>query len=96
MSLVNNPSHPGEILKYEFLDELGVSAIALAKRINVPRTRIERLIAGKTAVTTDTALRLSRVLGTTPQFWINLQINYDLAKASKETDLSDIQPLVAA
>jgi len=96
MGLMTNPCHPGKILKQEFLEPLGVSAIELAKVIGVPRTRIERLVKEQTAVTPDTALRLSKALGTTPEFWMNMQSNFDMASARKTVDVSDIEPLVAA
>ncbi len=96
MGLMTDPCHPGEILKHEFLEPLDVSAIGLAKVIGVPRTRIERLVKEQTAVTPDTALRLSKALGTTPEFWINMQANFDMASARKTVDVSDIEPLVAA
>lgn len=96
MGLMTDPSHPGEILKHEFLEPLGISAIGLAKVIGVPRTRIERLVKEQTAVTPDTALRLSKALGTTAEFWINMQSNFDMAAARKIVDVSDIAPVVAA
>lgn len=96
MGLMTNPCHPGEILKHEFLEPLGVSAIGLAKAIGVPRTRIERLVKEQTGVTPDTALRLSKALGTTPEFWIDMQANFDMASARGSVDLSDIEPLAAA
>jgi len=83
MGLMTAPCHPGEILKHEFLEPLGVSAIALAKAIGVPRTRVELLAREQTGVTPDTALRLSKALGTTPEFWINMQTNFDMASARK-------------
>ena len=70
--------HPGEILKELYLDPLEMSAGALAMKLNVPRTRIERIVTGRTGVTPDTALRLARFFDTTPQFWMNLQVSYDL------------------
>ncbi|WP_260294970.1 HigA family addiction module antitoxin [Sedimenticola hydrogenitrophicus] len=73
--------HPGEILQTEFLEELNLSAYKLAQDISVPRTRISDIIAGKRAITADTALRLGRYFGTTAQFWMNLQADYDLRKA---------------
>lgn len=95
MGMMTDPCHPGEILKYEFLEPLGVSAIGLAKAIGVPRTRVERLVKEQTSVTSDTALRLSKALGTTPEFWINMQSNFDMAAARKSVDVSGIEPLVA-
>ena len=79
-----------------YLDPLEIGAIAFARRLGVPRTRIERLIKGTTGITPDTALRLARVFNTTPAYWVNLQTNYDMALATKEIDVSDIEPLVAA
>ena len=96
MSLMTIPSHPGEVLAELYLKPLGMSAIALASCLNVPRTRIERLVKGDTSVTVDTAMRLARVFGNTPEFWMNLQRAYDLARARETVDLSDIMPLEAA
>jgi len=62
----------------------------------VPRTRIERLIKKQTGITSDTALRLSKAFGTSPEFWMNLQTSYDMASARKNIDLSGIEPLAAA
>ena len=92
------PVHPGEILKHEFLVPLALSAGALARRIGVPRTRIERVVKEETPITTDTALRLAKVFGTTPQFWTNLQSLYDLKIAEKEmaADLARIEALDGA
>ena len=74
--------HPGEILKDE-LDELGVTAAAFARQINVPPNRIGQIIAGKRSVTSDTALRFGHWFGVDPQFWINLQTQFDLADADR-------------
>ncbi len=96
MTLMTNPSHPGEVLAELYLAPLGMSVIALAKRLNVPRTRIERLVRGETSLTVDTAMRLARFFGNTPEFWMNLQRAYDLARARETVDLTDITPLEAA
>jgi addiction module HigA family antidote len=96
MSLLEDPMHPGEVLKELYLDSLDVGAIAFARRLGVPRTRIERLIKGTTGITPDTALRLARVFSTSPAYWVNLQTNYDMAVAIKEIDVSSIEPLIAA
>ena len=69
--------HPGEVLKEEFLTPMGITPYRLAKAINVQPTRISEIIAGRRAVTADTALRFSRSLGTTPGFWLGLQADYD-------------------
>lgn len=78
------PVHPGEILAEEFLSPLGMSARALAAAIDVTPARISDIIAGRRGVTADTALRLARYFGTTPQVWLNLQVDYDLAIASRD------------
>lgn len=96
MSLLNNPCHPGEVLQELYLAPLGLSAIALARRIHVPRTRIERLLKGETSLTADTAMRLARVFGTTAEYWMNLQRAWDLARARETIDVSSIEPLAAA
>jgi len=74
-------SHPGEILAEEFLSPLGMSANALALSLRVPATRIGAILKGRRGVTADTALRLGRFFGTTPEFWMNLQAAHDLSRA---------------
>ena len=96
MSLLKEPMHPGEVLKELYLNPLDMGAIAFARRLDVPRTRIERLVKGVTRMTPDTALRLARAFSTTPAYWMNMQTNYDMAVVSKEVDVSGIEPLVAA
>ena len=93
MSLLEEPMHPGEVLKELYLDPLDMGAIAFARRLDVPRTRIERLIKGVTSMTPDTALRLARAFNTTPSYWMNMQTNYDMAVVAKEVDVSGIEPL---
>ena len=73
------PIHPGEILREQFLEPLDISAGALAKLLHVPRTRIERIATEQTGITPDTALRLAKHFGTTPDVWLNMQMMYDLA-----------------
>jgi addiction module HigA family antidote len=73
------PAHPGEILRIEFLDPLGMTQVALADALDVPVQRINELIRGKRGVTAETAWLLSKAFETSPQFWLNLQTNYDLA-----------------
>ena len=73
-------AHPGEILKHE-LDELGITPTAFAHEVAVPAARVSRIIAGKRSITGDTALRFGNWFGTDPQFWINLQTQYDLVRA---------------
>jgi len=85
-------STPGEVLKEEFLDPMGISPYALAKGIFVDPPRIAAIIQGKRKITADTAMRFSRFFGTTPEFWLNMQSRYDLEviKEKKETELSKI------
>ena len=90
-----DPVHPGEILREEFLAPLGMSAGALAKALRVPRTRLERLVREETPVTPDTALRLARYWGTTPDFWLGLQAQFDLETA-QEAMTDDIAAIVPA
>lgn len=78
------PMHPGEVLREEYLLPLGLSPGALAKVCGVPRTRIERLSNEETGVTADTALRLSKAFGTSPELWLNLQIDYDIQIAKRQ------------
>lgn len=91
------PVHPGEILLEEFIRPHGLSPIKAAHRLRVPRTRIERLVAGETRVTEDTALRLERLFGASAEFWLNLQTGFDLASARQTHDpaIDEIEPLVA-
>ena len=96
MSLLEEPMHPGEVLKELYLDPLNMGAIAFARRLDVPRTRIERLVKCVTSMTPDTALRLARAFNTTPAYWMNMQTNYDMVTAAKEVDVSGIEPLIAA
>ncbi|MGV8841014.1 MAG: HigA family addiction module antitoxin [Bauldia sp.] len=77
-------THPGEILAEEFLKPLGVSANALALSLRVPATRIGAILKERRGVTADTALRLGRFFGTTPEFWMNLQTAHDLSRAKAE------------
>ena len=72
------PIHPGEILKEEFLEPLGLSQYRVAVDISVPPRRINEIVHGKRAISADTALRLARYFGTTDRFWLNLQTHYDL------------------
>jgi addiction module HigA family antidote len=91
------PVSPGEVLR-EQLEELGMSANALASALHVPANRITGILNAERALTPDTALRLERFFsGTTAQFWLNLQTNYDLRQAELETgnELRDIKPLKA-
>jgi addiction module HigA family antidote len=77
------PIHPGEILRDEFLTPMEISVYALAHAIKVTRSRVNDIVLGRRAITTDTALRLGRYFGTSPEFWLNLQARYDLDVADR-------------
>lgn len=89
------PVHPGEILREEFLSPANLSAGAVARACGIPRTRIERLIREETSISADTALRLGRYFSTSADFWMNLQIRYDLEGASRSLgrSLDGIKPV---
>lgn len=91
------PVHPGEVLREEFLVPLGLTPYALAKALDVPRTRVERLANEQTAMTADTALRLARYFGGTPAFWMAIQARYDIETAEDALagTLKKIEPRAA-
>jgi addiction module HigA family antidote len=84
------PIHPGEVLREEFLVPLGMSAHALAMAVRVPAPRINDIVRERRAVTADTALRLAQFFGTSVEFWMGLQADYDTARARME--LADVLP----
>jgi antitoxin HigA-1 len=93
------PIHPGETLREDFMRPLGLTANRLAINLRVPAARIGEIVNGRRAITADTALRLARYFSMSPQFWTNLQANYDLEVAQDEigTRISEeIQPYRAA
>lgn len=89
--------HPGEVLLEEFLKALDISQNKLARTMGVPPRRINEIVHGKRAVTADTAIRLARALGTSEQFWMGLQADYDLEEARKSarSELNKIEPIAA-
>lgn len=98
MTTAHEPIHPGEILLEEFLNPLGITQYRLAHTVSVPPRRINEIVHGKRAITPDTALRLSRALGTSDRFWMNLQTRYDLdvALAQHREEFDQIKPLRSA
>ncbi len=80
------PTHPGEMLLHEFLEPMGISQTALAKAIHVPYQRINELVNGKRGVTPSTALRLAKYFGTSADFWLNLQMRWDLYRSQKREE----------
>ena len=90
------PMHPGEVLREEFLVPLGLKPYSVAKMLDIPRTRIERIAAEEIGITADTALRLGKLFGTSADFWLNLQSRYDMLMAQKKIgrELSKIKPAI--
>jgi addiction module HigA family antidote len=78
--MMHNPAHPGEIVQ-EYLEGFGLTVSALAAHLRITRANLSRMIHGKTGVSAEMAVRLSEAFGTSPEVWIRLQANYDLAKA---------------
>jgi len=89
-------THPGEVLREEYLVPLGLSARALAKELDVPANRLTEIMRGTRDVSADTAIRLGRYFGTDPRFWLNLQAAYDLSKAEQVHSYKKIVPRTAA
>lgn len=94
---IATPVTPGEVLREEFLAPLGITPYRLAQDIHVQQTRVGEILAGRRAITADTALRLARYFGTTPQLWMNLQVHHDLqiAERAAGADLATIRPRAA-
>ena len=84
--------HPGEVLKEEFLEPLGISAYRLSKDTFIPQTRISEILKGNRRITADSALRFAKYFGTTPKFWLGLQDDYDLEEEgrNKKSELDEI------
>ena len=93
--MMQNPVHPGEILNEEFLKPLDISKYRLGKELHIPAQRIGDIVNGKRAITADTALRLARYFGTTADFWLGLQMEYELQcteDKNKKRIIREIQP----
>jgi addiction module HigA family antidote len=89
-------THPGEVLREEFLIPLDLSARALAKALGVPANRLTEIMRGERDVSADTAIRLARYFRTDPRFWLNLQAAHDISKAQAKNDYSKVRPRTAA
>jgi len=87
------PISPGEILKEEFMAPLGISQSRLARDLDIPQSRLSAIIRGKRGISADTALRLAEYFGTSPRFWLNLQMEYDLRRL-QQTDWPRIRPRI--
>ena len=92
------PTHPGEMLLEEFLKPMGISQRELANRIRVPYQRVNELVNGRRGITPSTALRLGRVFGNSPSFWLNLQLRWDLFRTqnAESEELKRIRPVGTA
>lgn len=88
--------HPGEILRTEYMEPLGLTSYRLAQELYVSVPRINDLVRGKRALTADTAVRLARYFGNAPEFWLGLQMDYDLSMAAQNGELAKIKPRVVA
>lgn len=84
MKVLDVPMHPGEVLKELYLDPLEMGVIEFARHLGISRTRIERLIEGTSGITPDTALLLAREFNTSPDYWVNLQMSYDMSLAANK------------
>jgi len=85
------PTHPGEILEEEFLKPLGISQVAFAAHLGVPVQRINELVRGKRGITPETAWLLSQALNTTPEFWLNLQMTFDLVQNRPRREIQTLR-----
>jgi len=88
--------HPGEILLEEFLQEYGISQNRLGREIGMSPRAVNEIVHGKRSITANSALRIAKFFGTSPEFWLNLQTSYDLEEAAKTIDLKHIKGIEAA
>ena len=91
--MMYNPPHPGEIIKESYLDELNISINSLSKQLGVSPSTLNRVVDGKSGISPEMALRLSKVLNGTPEFWLGLQQNYSLWQASQQNDFKNLKKL---
>ena len=89
-----DPLHPGEVLQKEFLKPMGLSQNKLAIALHVPARRINEIVLGKRGITADTALRLARYFGMSPQFWLGLQMDYELDVAQDSIDMRIVEEIM--
>ena len=90
------PTHPGEILLEEFLKPMNLTQVQCAQHIGVPTQRINEIVNGKRGITPETAWLFAQAFGTTPEFWMNLQANHDLAKKRPRREIMQLQPILKA
>ena len=89
------PIHPGEMIKQDFLADYGLTQYALAKALKIPHSRITDIVKGRRGITADTALRLARFFQNSAEFWLNLQVEYDLRTADAKKIDAEVQPHAA-
>ena len=95
-NMTRQPSHPGYILKKDYLEQLGISITSMAETLGISRKTLSKILNERGSLTPDMALRLSRALSTTPDLWLNLQKNYDLWQAEHlSSDWKNVQPLTS-
>ena len=90
---MHNPPHPGEFIESVYMEPYGISCRYLAEQLGVAPSTLNRVIKGKSGVSPEMALRLSKVLGRTPESWLSMQDNYEIWQARKRVNLSKLQPL---
>ena len=87
MSTMKNPPHPGEIVRYDCLEPLGLTVTDGAKVLGVKRQTLNNLVNGKSGISTEMAIRLSKAFGSRPEVWLKMQIDYDLVQANRRDDI---------
>ena len=90
---MHNPPHPGEFIESIYLEPFNISCRSLPSHLGVAASTLSRVVKGKSAVTPEMSLRLSKVLGRSPESWLSMQDNYDLWQAKQSTDLKHVQPI---
>lgn len=90
---MHNPPHPGEFIESVYLEPLGISCRTLATHLGVAASTLSRVVKGKSAVTPEMALRLSKVLGRSPESWLSMQDNFELWRAKQNINLDNLQPI---
>lgn len=86
-----NPCHPGEILREDFVKEYGLTITETAKKLKVTRHHLSNILNEKAGISPEMAYRLSKAFGPDPEYWMNLQVNYDLAQARQRVNLNDVE-----
>lgn len=93
---MHNPPHPGEFIQEVFIEPYNISLRTIAAKLKVSTSTLSRLVNGKSSITSDMALRLSKTLGRSPESWLIMQNNYDLWQAQKRINLKEVEKLILA